>query len=415
MEILTTWGLTAAVTLLAIPVSVFFVEILAAVALKQRQRTLSGADRGRVAVLVPAHNESLGILPTIEDVRRQLRAGDRLLVVADNCTDNTAVLAAAAGAEVIERRDLARRGKGYALDFGLQHLASRAPDVVIMIDADCRLDDGAIDQLGAACAATGRPAQGLYLMRAPGELNIRFQVAEFAWRVKNWLRPSGLSALGLPTQLVGTGMAFSWPVIRSANLASPAIVEDLKLGLDLAESGSAPLFCPGARVTSHFASSRASVSSQRRRWEQGHINVIMEMVPRLLRQAVARRDRNLLALALDLTVPPLSLLGLLLLTAIVITVIYARFGFSQVPLAISAANLAAFLIASAFAWVAIGREVLPARTIWLIAPYVLAKAGLMVGSLWTGAIPGGSELIERTRPKEEKDDGRSGSSWHRAK
>ena len=55
-------------------------------------------------------------------------ANDRLLVIADNCEDDTAIVAATAGAEVIERHDLARRGKGYALESGLRHLGSAAPE-----------------------------------------------------------------------------------------------------------------------------------------------------------------------------------------------------------------------------------------------------------------------------------------------
>ena len=57
--------------------------------------------------------------------------------------------------------------------------------------------------------------------------------------MKNWVRPLGLSNLNLPCQLMGTGMAFPWELIRSANLASGSIVEDTKLGLELA-SGRTP-------------------------------------------------------------------------------------------------------------------------------------------------------------------------------
>ena len=56
-------------------------------------------------VVVPAHNESLGLVPTLQDIKAQLGAGDRLIVVADNCTDDTAEVAVASGAEVIVRND----------------------------------------------------------------------------------------------------------------------------------------------------------------------------------------------------------------------------------------------------------------------------------------------------------------------
>src|SRR5258708_5857810 len=107
-------------TLVAFPVGILFLEVLAAVALGQKSPTVPiNESRRRAAVLVPAHNESTGILPTLSDIKAQLQAGDRLLVVADNCTDDTAGVALAAGAEVSIRSDLKKIGKGYALEWGL--------------------------------------------------------------------------------------------------------------------------------------------------------------------------------------------------------------------------------------------------------------------------------------------------------
>src|SRR5579859_809924 len=99
----------------AIPTAVFCIEIIAGVALGRRQNTvvLGQADTSiSCTVLVPAHNESIGLQPTLADIRSQLHSGDRLLVVADNCTDDTAAVAQAAGAEVVERHDAAKIGKG---------------------------------------------------------------------------------------------------------------------------------------------------------------------------------------------------------------------------------------------------------------------------------------------------------------
>ena len=266
--------------LLAIPVAMLLLEIVAALTLPAQKIALHAKNtiRQRVAVLVPAHNESTGILLTLEDVKPQLQPGDRLLVVADNCVDDTAAVAAAAGAETIDRDEPTKKGKGYALDFGLKHLSLDPPQIVIVIDADCRVEEGAIDRLATACATTHRPVQALDLMIAPDDSPINYRVAEFAWRVKNWVRPLGLNALNLPCQLMGTGMAFPWEVIRSANLASGSIVEDLKLGLELTQAGSPPLFCPSACVKSHFPLSIEGAKSQRKRWEEGHISMILTTV-----------------------------------------------------------------------------------------------------------------------------------------
>jgi glycosyltransferase involved in cell wall biosynthesis len=233
MWILVSCLLIIAAGFLATLVAVLFFEITAAITLPQ-QRPMCPKDgvRRRVAVLVPAHNESSGLLPTLASIQGQLLPGDKILVVADNCTDDTAAIATAGGADVVERKDATKHGKGYALDWGIRRLRMNPPEIVIIIDADCTLMGGAIDQLALTCATTGRPVQALDLMTAPTASQINHQVAEFAWRVKNWVRPLGLRVLKLPCQLMGTGMAFPWEIIGSADLGNGSLVEDLRLGLD---------------------------------------------------------------------------------------------------------------------------------------------------------------------------------------
>src|SRR3974390_3444595 len=113
MEIFVSALLIISAGVLAIPITIFFLEVVAAIALPHGDPTphKSSARRGRVAVLVPAHNESKGLLPTIADIPRQLLPGHRLVVVADNCTDDTSGVASAAGTEVAERHDPGRSGK----------------------------------------------------------------------------------------------------------------------------------------------------------------------------------------------------------------------------------------------------------------------------------------------------------------
>ena len=175
MPIFVSCILTAIAGLLSVPVIVFLVEVLASLpSLKERpfeaaERETHKRSQKHVAVIVPAHNESAGILPTIEDIKPQLLAGDRLLVVADNCSDDTALVAAATGAEVTARNDLKQFGKGYALDWGMRHLSTNPPDFVIFIDADCRIQSDMIERLRNACDELQRPIQACFLMLAPTE------------------------------------------------------------------------------------------------------------------------------------------------------------------------------------------------------------------------------------------------------
>ncbi len=301
----------AAVAVVLVPVAVLLAETWAALLGEKRKGPLSSVQRPRCAVLVPAHDEEEGVARTIQAIAPQLGQLDRVLVVADNCGDRTAAAARAAGATVVERYDPGRRGKGFALDHGVRFLEQDPPDVVVVVDADCLVDEGALSRLVNEAAATGRPVQAAYLMAPPVGAGYRERASAFAFQYKNLVRPLGLWRLGLPCLLTGTGMAFPWALLRGATLAHGNIVEDMQLGLDLAAAGCPPRFCPEARVRSEFPSGRKAAAGQRTRWEHGHLQTLFRQAPRLAAAALLRRRLDLLGLALELSVPPLSMLFLL--------------------------------------------------------------------------------------------------------
>jgi cellulose synthase/poly-beta-1,6-N-acetylglucosamine synthase-like glycosyltransferase len=210
-------------------------------------------------------------------------------------------------------------------------------------------------------------------MLSAGPSPVNYQVAEFAWRIKNWVRPLGLKALNLPCQLMGTGMAFPWILIRSANLATGSIVEDLKLGLDLALCGRPPLFCPSAVVTSPFPLSVEGAKSQRKRWEGGHVSFILASLPGFIRQAVAGRNLNLFALTLDLAIPPLSLLVLLLVCVNFVDLFALFCGLPPLALIINGICIVILALAISLSWVRYGRDILTFRAMSSVLPYIFAK------------------------------------------
>jgi cellulose synthase/poly-beta-1,6-N-acetylglucosamine synthase-like glycosyltransferase len=373
--------LAALAGLACIPACVLLTQVLLAL-LPARKRLPPTGVRPSVAVLIPAHNEADGIVQTLQVIRAQLLKGDRLLVVADNCTDATARTATATGAEVIERIDADQRGKGYALEFGVRHLRQAPPEVLVIIDADCRLYPGGIDQLARLAGKTGCPVQALDLMQAPPNAGIKTRIAEFAWLVKNQVRPLGSRRLGLPCQLMGTGMAFPWPLISTARLANTELVEDMKLGIDLALAGHPPVFCTEALVTSQFPDSAAAAATQRTRWEHGHLGMILAELPRLLGQALMRRDIRLLGLALDLAVPPLALLAMMISVMFALALTVFLMGLSTFPLTLAAAALGFLSLAVLLSWWGWGREGLSFRALLSIPFYVLAKVPMYL-KFWT--------------------------------
>jgi cellulose synthase/poly-beta-1,6-N-acetylglucosamine synthase-like glycosyltransferase len=355
--------LTIAATLAAIPAGWFLIEVVAAVLGEHRVMASAGdglgaVERSQVCVLVPAHDEAEGIGATVAAIRQQLAPGDRLLVVADNCTDETARIAAEAGAEVAIRHEPSRRGKGYALAFGIDQLRKAPPACVIVMDADCTPGERLIDTLAHRCAATNRPVQARYVMAVPEGSPPEQAVAAFSWLVRNYVRPLGLAALNLPSQLMGTGMAFPWNAIAQADLASGHIVEDLKLGLDLANAGHPPLFEPQVAVTSTFARSEGAMVTQRRRWETGAVAVLTRTAPRSILRALRTADLRLLALALDAMVPPLVPFVMVLSAFAVLATVIALSGGPPTAAVVASSAAAAVIAGLILAWLVFGRRTL---------------------------------------------------------
>lgn len=360
---------------LLVPVTVLLVEIVAAL-FPRKMRDTRSAKRPRLAVLVPAHDEALVIGETLRSITSELAPEDRLLVVADNCSDATAEIAEAHGAEVVRRMDGTLRGKSYALDFGIRHLSGAPPDVLVIVDADCRLDPGCLSKIGARAADLGRPVQAHYELLMPnGPRTPGRAIAVFAAKVKNYMRPLGLHRLGLPCQLAGTGMAFPWHVFSRINLKSGELAEDLVLGLDLARAGLAAEFSPSARVTSQFPISTEGTQTQRARWETGHLTTIGRRVPGLVVEALRSRNLPLLALALDAAVPPLALQGMALIALLALSLLATAWG-GATALALSLLAIGLFGLSIALAWVSVGKDNVTLRELARTPVYALSKLPL---------------------------------------
>ncbi len=329
----------------------------------------------KVTVLVPAHNEETVIRSTLLNLKTELKNQHELVVVADNCTDATAKIARTLGATVIERYDTNLRGKGYALDYGLRYIESQSPDVVVFVDADCIVAKGAIEQLSQVAITTQRPVQATYLMEKPKSSSPKESVSAFAFKVKNLVRPYGLAKLRMPCLLTGTGMAFPMNAIRSVDLANANLVEDMKLGFDLSIAGYPPLFCPQATVTGILPSQQQAAKSQRTRWEHGHLQTLLNYVPKLLKASIKQKRIDLFVTALDLCVPPLSLLVVFWSLLMGLSLLAAILG-SWMPLTIASSAGCLLIIAILSAWNRFGRKDLPLVELLAIPVYVLFKIPL---------------------------------------
>jgi len=106
---------------------------------KKRSEEIEIADFHKFGIVIAARNEKEVIGSLIDSIGTQEYPETliQVYVVADNCTDNTAEIAREKGATVFERNDLAKIGKGYALNFLFgQILGEDDCDAYIILDAD---------------------------------------------------------------------------------------------------------------------------------------------------------------------------------------------------------------------------------------------------------------------------------------
>ena len=368
------WAITA---LSCVPAATFVAEVLVG-APAPRRRPAPAQPAPRTTILVPAHNEQAVIEATLANLRAELDANMELLVVADNCEDDTPERAERAGARVVRRVDPTRRGKGYAIEFGLGELAKSPPDVVVIVDADCRVEPGSIGVLARRAQETGRPVQAEYLILPP-RLEPKTAVNALAFLIKNRVRPLGLARLGLPCQLTGSGMAFPWDVIRQAPPMGAYLVEDMLMGIELARLGKAPLFCPDARIRSELPTREQAQQGQRRRWEHGHLATLLDQGPRLVLEGLRRGNLDLLALGLDVLVPPLTLFLLGLCAVLGLNFLASvGLGLGPGPLALSLSAVVAVGASVLIAWLTQGRELVPLRYALRVPGYVIWKLPVYV-------------------------------------
>jgi exopolysaccharide biosynthesis WecB/TagA/CpsF family protein len=283
----------------------------------------------RLAVLIPAHNEAELIGRCLSSLAEQSYPPGlfRIVVIADNCSDETASIASGAGVEVMVRNQPESHGKGYALRWAMDQLLAEptAPDAVVVVDADSRADRDLLSGLEAELSAGSEVVQGEYLV-VPDALSPRSELVAAAFLLFHRVRFAGRSALGMAVNLVGNGMLFSRRCLELHPWDAFIGAEDLQFSISLRLAGIKPVFAQSARVYGPMPADRGSLTAQRQRWEGGRFFLMREQLWRLVATSVRRRDPSLLDAAIDLAVPPLGLLVMLAGSGALVTGLLVAFG-----------------------------------------------------------------------------------------
>src|SRR5271168_3158776 len=167
-----------ALSIVALPATAACMYLLVLTCMSARPALPPGSSRNMsFDIIVPAHDEAAGIRKTISSLQQLSwpSALYRIVVVADNCTDATAAISRDAGATVLERQDLTRRGKGYALAHAFSWSRSTGfANAVTVVDADSAVSANLLESFAARIEAGACALQAHY-----GVLN-----ATDSWRTR---------------------------------------------------------------------------------------------------------------------------------------------------------------------------------------------------------------------------------------
>lgn len=305
--------LTLLLVLLATPaiVSCVYLFVLTMLSANLPAPPLS-SRRMRFDVIVPAHNEAAVIGRTVASLRRLDWPADRfhVLVIADNCTDDTAALARAAGADVLERRHETLRGKGYALDFAFaaSRSAGRA-DAVVVIDADSEVSTNLLEAFATRLETGATAVQAHYGILNP-LASWRTRLITIAKASFHIARSRARARLGLSCGIRGNGWCVSHRLLVEVPYQAFSLTEDLEYGITLGLAGHRVHYADEAHSDADMVTGEQTAGTQRQRWEDGRFQLIRTMTLPLLQAAITRRSAVCFDLAMDLLVLPLSYVAL---------------------------------------------------------------------------------------------------------
>ena len=255
----------------------------------------------RYAAVISARNEE-GVIGELIQCLKQQNYPSELLdiyVVADNCTDDTAGAARAAGAIVYERQDQRLKGKGYALDWLFHHLAAEERDVYdayLIFDADNLVDKEFVREMNRVFDTGKYDALTCYRnSKNFGDNWISAGYSIWFLREARFLSYPRM-LLGSNCHVSGTGFLVSSRVIReNGGWPYHLLTEDIEFSVDCAVKGRRIGYCEKAVVYDEQPVTFRQSWDQRLRWSKGFYQVNARYGSALARGVIKRKGRGSLS------------------------------------------------------------------------------------------------------------------------
>ncbi|MBC5647405.1 glycosyltransferase family 2 protein [Christensenella tenuis] len=215
------------------PIMIWMVITTLAGLAKPRALVPKDSRQYRFAVLVCARNEERVIGNLIDSLKKQDYSNYHIFVVADNCTDHTAHVAGACGATVFERFNEKKKGKGYALHFGINKLLREYAedyDAVCIFDADNLASPAFLTEMNHALNAGADVALGYRDTKNIHDSWIS-EVYSIYWLMLQRFYYTSRHTLGFSSMVGGTGFAFKLSALGGEGWTTYSLTEDVEFSI----------------------------------------------------------------------------------------------------------------------------------------------------------------------------------------
>ncbi len=335
-----------------------------------RRRTSSEARLSpvkRLVIVVPAHNEATHIERTLSSLLISAEGTEvRILLIAHNCTDDTAKIARRCGVLVKELSE-AEGGKGRALSYAFRTAFQElGADSVMVVDADSVVSTNALT-VALEELQTHRAIQLRYALQG-NDVSQASAMRELAFTCFNQLRPLARQRLGISCGLFGNGFALRRELLSEISYSAHSMVEDLEFHIDLVKAGYKVQYIDRATVFAGVVQNWKDSETQTARWEGGRLKLLRKQYLALLLGILKGRLR-LMEPLLDLAGLPIALFvlfaGLLAALPLHASRLYALLCFTLLVLHVGTGLCL------------VDRPVRYISLIWYVPVYVLYKLDLL--------------------------------------
>ncbi|MDD2494389.1 MAG: glycosyltransferase family 2 protein [Tissierellia bacterium] len=250
----------------------------------------------KYAVIIAARNESAVISNLIKSIKKQNYPSSLIdiYVVADNCTDDTAAVAKAAGATVFERYNKHLVGKGYALDYAFKILMDKTQydsyEGYFVFDADNLLDENYVAEMNKVFD-NGYKIVTSYRNSKNYDTNwISAGYSLWFLREARYLNNSRM-ILKTGCAISGTGFLVHDDIIKKNNgWKHHLLTEDIEFSIDNAIQGECIGYCDKAKIYDEQPYIFEQSWNQRLRWAKGFYQVFAKYSGQLIKNIFKKKS-----------------------------------------------------------------------------------------------------------------------------